>query len=76
MCGRFYFQFKQDSVSLYLQDLVQKNHLVEFASDEIFPSQEVLVLLQNKDSYDIDVMNGDLMVIRDPLLMQEVKLCI
>ena len=56
MCGRFYFQFKQDSVSLYLQDLVQKNHLVEFASDEIFPSQEVLVLLQNKDSYDIDVM--------------------
>ena len=53
MCGRFYFQFKQDSVSLYLQDLVQKNHLVEFASDEIFPSQEVLVLLQNKDSYDI-----------------------
>ena len=36
MCGRFYFQFKQDSVSLYLQDLVQKNHLVEFASDEIF----------------------------------------
>ena len=42
----------------------------------IFPSQEVLVLLQNKDSYDIDVMKWGFDGYKGSIIMQEVKLCI
>lgn len=56
MCGRYYFQFKKDSVSLFLQELVNKKYLRKFASDEIYPSNHALVLFHNGNSYDIDVM--------------------
>ncbi len=46
MCGRFYFNFDDSAESVFLKKVLQQVSIVQFAQQEVFPKQEILLLCE------------------------------
>lgn len=51
MCGRYYFMWKNNQAFHELRRKVEQYALCEYAKEEVFPSQNALVLIEEGDSY-------------------------
>lgn len=51
MCGRYYFMWKNKRAFYELRRKVEQYALFEYAKEEVFPSQNALVLIAEGDSY-------------------------
>lgn len=56
MCGRYFFQLQDHPSFSILKKLIEQQSLFEYAKEEVFPSQNAIVILANGDDYALDVM--------------------
>lgn len=56
MCGRYFFALEEDAAFDKLKQKIKQQAMFEYASDEIFPSHQVLVMLPDKNDYTLDLM--------------------
>lgn len=52
MCGRYYFALEDSLAFAKLKKKISQMSIFNFASQEVFPSQNALVLLENEDQND------------------------
>lgn len=48
MCGRYFFHLEEHSAFIKLKKKLEQMNLFEYASDEVFPSNKALVLIDDK----------------------------
>lgn len=46
MCGRYYLHLQQDTQSQYIKEIIARSQITQFADHEVFPSQNILVLIK------------------------------
>lgn len=56
MCGRYFFKIEDIIAFDTLRKKIDQITLFEYATDEIFPSNDVLVLVGNQNDFRLDVM--------------------
>ena len=56
MCGRYFFALEDDPAFSRIREKINHLAMFEYASDEIFPSHRVLVMLPQENDYTLDVM--------------------
>lgn len=56
MCGRYFFHIEQSPAFSKIHHKMQQQQLFEYASDEVFPSQNSVVMLPQNDDYSLEVM--------------------
>lgn len=56
MCGRYYLAIEDTPVFARLREKINQSAMFEYASDEIFPTSKVLVMLPEEDDYHVDIM--------------------
>lgn len=56
MCGRYYFCPEKLPAFHTLKKKIEQQQLFEYASDEVFPSQQALVMIADGDDYALQVM--------------------
>lgn len=60
MCGRYYFALSDEPSFSKLKRKIEQQALFEYAQEEVFPSQNALLLRKGKNDYDLDIMKWGL----------------
>lgn len=56
MCGRYFFDLEDTPAFLKLKQKIQQLALFEYATEEVFPTNDALVLLPSKEDYTLSIM--------------------
>lgn len=57
MCGRYFFRMKEDASFSFLRKLQKQQQPLHYTENEIFPTNQALVLIFDKGAYRLDVMH-------------------
>lgn len=56
MCGRYFFALQDTPAFAKLKRKIEQQALFEYAQEEVFPSNDALVLISGQGDYQLDVM--------------------
>lgn len=69
MCGRYFFQLKDHKAFQKLRKKLEQMALFEYAKEEVFPSQQALVLVAGGQDYQLNVMKWGIQGFKSNLLI-------
>lgn len=88
MCGRYYLHLQQDVQSQYIKEIIAHSQITQFADREVFPSQNILVLIKQtekiigrtlvwgSDVHKQFVINARSETIHEKRMFQSMKRCV
>ena len=55
MCGRYFIKLDESEIARKVMKRLQQLSITDYATEEVFPSQNAIVLIPKKNGIDVDV---------------------